>query len=502
LNSCILMEAITKRFPGVTALNRVTVEFARGEIHALLGENGAGKTTLMNILYGLVRPDEGRIFIDGRQVSISSSHDAIANGIGMVHQHFMLIPKFTVLENIIVGTPSKQEPLLDLKSARAKIKTICRDTGLQVDLDSKVMDLSVGDQQRVEIIKALYKGARILIMDEPTAVLTPRETDELFSALSKWIKEGNTAIFITHKIKEVLEACDHITVLRDGECIGTVQAREADYTQIARLMVGRELAPVTNPGRGTPGKKVFEVRNLVVQSEDGVQRVNDVSFEIAEGEVLGIAGVDGNGQLELVESIVGLMPVRSGEILLEGKSIKGLRPDQILSLGVSNIPFKRQTEGLAVEFSIEENYILKERWHAPFSRRGLLQTKVIQQQTRAIIEEYHIKANGPETKVGNMSGGNQQKVVIAREFERKPKVLIACHPTHGLDVGAIEFIHRRLLEQKTRDTAILLISTELDELFNLSDRIIVLYKGEVMGETLPSAVEIEKIGLMMLGEKG
>ena len=380
MDSCIFMEGISKRFPGVTALNRVSAEFARGEIHALLGENGAGKTTLMNILYGLIRPDEGHIYIDGQQVTINSSRDAIANGIGMIHQHFMLIPKFTVLENIIVGRPSRHEPLLDLKSARARIQDICKDTGLNVDLDSKVMDLAVGAQQRVEIIKALYKGARVLIMDEPTAVLTPRETDELFMALSRWTQEGNTVIFITHKIKEVLESCQRVTVLRDGECIGTIQGCEADYGQIARMMVGRELATIANPGGGAPGRQVFQVRNLVVESEDHVERVRDVSFAIREGEILGIAGVDGNGQLELVESVLGLVPIRSGEVLLEDKSIKGLRPDQVLALGVSNVPFKRQSEGLAMEFSIQENYMLKERNRAPFARHGFLQMGVVREQ--------------------------------------------------------------------------------------------------------------------------
>jgi len=497
----ISMEGISKRFPGVTALNRVSVEFAWGEVHALLGENGAGKTTLMNILYGLVKPEEGCIYVDGRPIAINSSQDAIANGIGMIHQHFMLIPKFTVLENIIVGTPSRRGPLLDLSSARSKIEAICDSTGLRVDLDSRVMDLSVGDQQRVEIIKALYKGARVLIMDEPTAVLTPREADELFVALSRWTQEGNTVIFITHKIREVLNSCQRITVLRDGECMGSIQSCEADYAQIAKMMVGRDLTMIVNPRKGTAGKQVFEVKNLVVESEDHVERVRDVSFAIREGEILGIAGVDGNGQLELVESILGLIPVRSGDALLEGRSIKGLRPDQVLALGVSNVPFKRQSEGLAMEFSIQENYMLKDRRGAPFAHWGFLQMDAIREQARRIIGEYRIKANGPETKVANMSGGNQQKVVIARELERKPTLLIACHPTHGLDVGAIEYIHGRLLEQKAKGTAILLISTELDELLALSDRILVLYKGGVMGEVLPSTEVVERIGLMMLGKK-
>ena len=501
MDSFIRMENITKRFPGVTALNNVTVEFARGEIHALLGENGAGKTTLMNVLYGLLKADEGRILIDGKPVVINGPRQAIANGIGMVHQHFMLVPKFTALENIILGSRLEREPLLDLGAARKKIEKIARDTGLSVDLDSKVLDLCVGDQQRVEILKVLYKDARVLIMDEPTSVLTPQEADELSAALLKWTQQGNTVIFITHKIREVMEACGRITILRDGTCIGTVKACDTDPVRIARMMVGREITAVANAGQANPGSRVFEVRNLNVQVDCALPKVNDVSFEVREREIVGIAGVDGNGQLELVESILGLMPAQSGDILLAGQSIKGLQPDEILSKGVSNIPFIRQTEGLALEFSIKENFILKERWNPPFSKKGFLQNNVILEKARAIINDYHIKANGPDTKVANMSGGNQQKVVIAREFDRKPRLLIACHPTHGLDIGAIEFIHQRLLEQKEKGAAILLISTELDELLSLSDRVLVMYKGEIMGEVIPAKTEIEEIGLMMLGKK-
>jgi ABC-type uncharacterized transport system ATPase subunit len=502
LSNIIRMENITKRFPGVTANKNVTVEFAKGEIHALLGENGAGKSTLMNMLYGLLKPDEGKIYIAGKHlVTINNPQDAINNGIGMVHQHFMLIPKFTVLENIILGTKLDREPVLDLTSARKKIIKISKDTGLNVDPDAKVMDLCVGDQQRVEIIKALYKGAKVLIMDEPTSVLTPQEADELFIVLRKWTKAGNTVIFITHKMREVIEVCDRITILRDAECIGTVNTKDTDQDKIAKMMVGRDISLIMNKGKSETGKKILEVKELNVKSECNISVVNDISFEVKEGEILGIAGVDGNGQLELIESIMGLISAQSGEILLEDKSIKGLSPDAILNLGISNIPFRRQTEGLALDFSISDNYILKERWKPPFAKKGFLQNEVIKTKTQEIIKEYGIKANGPETKVANMSGGNQQKVVIAREIERKPKLLIACHPTHGLDIGAIEFIHKKILEQRAKGTAILLVSTELDELLSLSDRMIVLFKGEVMGEVIPSENEIEKIGLMMLGNK-
>lgn len=501
MGNYIVMKNITKRFPGVTANKNVTIEFDKGEIHALLGENGAGKSTLMNMLYGLLKPDEGEIIIDGQSVSINNPQDAINNGIGMVHQHFMLIPKFTVLENIVLGTKFEKEPLLDLSSARKKVMEISKKTGLKIDPDKKVSELCVGDQQRVEIVKALYKDAKVLIMDEPTSVLTPQEADELFVVLRNWTKEGNTVIFITHKMREVIEVCDRISILRDASYIGTVDTKDTDPDKIAKMMVGREVSLVMNKPYVEVGRKTLEVKNLEVKDERGILAVNGVSFEVREGEILGIAGVDGNGQLELIESIMGLIPAKAGEILLEDKPIKGLKPDKILKSGISNIPFRRQTEGLALEFSIGDNYILKERWNSPFSKKGFLQSRVIYEKVSKIIKDFGIKANGPETKVCNMSGGNQQKVVIAREIEREPKLLVACHPTHGLDIGAIEFIHKKILEQREKNKAVLLVSTELDELLSLSDRIIVFFKGEIMGEVVPEESQIENIGLMMLGNK-
>lgn len=501
MHDYIQMEHITKRFPGVTANQDVTIGFRRGEIHALLGENGAGKSTLMNMLYGLLKPDEGTISIEGKPVKIASPQDAIAHGIGMVHQHFMLIPKFTVLENVILGAKLEHEPLLNTAQAREKIQTLSQSTGLKVDPDARIHDLSVGDQQRVEIIKVLYKGVHVLIMDEPTAVLTPQETDELFLVLRNWIKDGNTVIFITHKMREVLEFCDRVSVLRDDHFIETADVTEIDEERLAKMMVGREVELNLSKAPAKPGPVVLEVKNLTVQADSGIPAVSNASFQVRAGETVGIAGVDGNGQLELIEAIMGLMPIDSGEVLLKGEDLRGKRPKDILAKGVSNIPFSRQTEGLVLNFSVRDNFILKERWNPPFAKHGFLQSKTITNTVRDIIQRYSVKANGPETQVGNMSGGNQQKVVAAREMERPHDLLIACHPTHGLDIGAIEFLHRRILEERDQGKAVLLISTEMDELLTLSDRILVFFKGEIMGEAPSSAEAVQQIGLMMLGTR-
>lgn len=497
----IVMEHIVKRFPGVTACGDVSIGFARGEIHALLGENGAGKSTLMNILYGLIKPDEGRILIDGSPVNISGPQDAIAHGIGMVHQHFMLIPKFTVLENIILGTKLDREPLLSTGAARRRVAEISDKTGLRIEPDTPVSELCVGDQQRVEIVKVLYKGVSVLIMDEPTAVLTPQETDELFGVLRNWIQDGNTVIFITHKMREVMEFCDRVSILRDGCCIGTSGVKGITEDELANMMVGRDVELNLQKSPPKPGDTVLDVKGLKVKGENGIFAVNGVDFSVRAGETVGIAGVDGNGQLELIEAIMGLMPSAEGDILVKGQSIRGKSPKEILESGVSNIPFNRQTEGLALNFSIRDNFILKERWHEPFARKGFLQNKFISSHVREVIQEFSIKANGPETRAGNMSGGNQQKVVIAREIERKHDLLIACHPTHGLDIGAIEFIHKRIIRERDEGKAVLLVSTEMEELLALSDRILVFFKGEIMGEAPATAQAVQSIGLMMLGNR-
>lgn len=497
----IRMENILKRFPGVTACNDISMEFTKGEIHALLGENGAGKSTLMNILYGLLKKDEGEIYIKDEKVTINSSQDAISLGIGMVHQHFMLIPKFTVIENIVLGTKFKREPLLDYKTARKRVKQILEMTGLGIPLDEKVQNLCIGDQQKVEIIKALYKGATTLIMDEPTAVLTPAEVDELFLVLKKWVKEGNTVIFITHKMREVVEICDRISVLRDGSYFGTYPVEGLDEKEVAELMVGREVSLNMNRKPQKRGAEILSVKHLNVKSDLNMECVKDVSFSVAAGEVVGIAGVDGNGQLELVEAIMGLRSQKEGSIQLNGESIEKLSPRKVLDKGISNIPFERQKEGLALEFPISENFILKEEWKAPYKKKFFLDFKYINQRTREAMDTYRIKAKTPETQVGNMSGGNQQKVVLAREIERDHQLLIACHPTHGLDIGAIEFIHQKIMEERDRMKGILLISTELEELISLSDRILVMYQGEIMGEVTGEIANVPAIGAMMLGAR-
>ena len=367
MSDYIRMDHITKRFPGVTACDDVSLDFQKGEIHALLGENGAGKSTMMNMLYGLLKPDEGEILIDDKPVSIHSPNDAIDHGIGMVHQHFMLIQKFSVLENVILGTKMEHEPLLSTKEARKKILKISQETGLNVDPDAKVANLSVGDQQRVEIIKALYKGVSTLIMDEPTAVLTPQETDELFEVLRAWAKEGNTVIFITHKMREVLAFCDRVSILRNGRYIDTVSTDNLSEIQIAEMMVGRKVVLQLDKKEKEAGETVLTVDKLTVVGANKMEAVKEVSFEVARGEILGIAGVDGNGQSELISAILGLMPSSKGEVRMCGKSITGKSPKKILESGISNIPFSRQTEGLAMNFSIADNYILKEEWNAPFN---------------------------------------------------------------------------------------------------------------------------------------
>ncbi len=495
----IYMDDIVKRFPGVTACNHISIGFAKGEIHALLGENGAGKSTLMNMLYGLLKKDEGSIFIEGKKKEINSPQEAIALGIGMVHQHFMLIPKFTVIENIVLGTKLKREPLLDFRAARERINGILEMTGLDINIDEKVQNLCIGDQQKVEIIKALYKGAEVLIMDEPTAVLTPVEVDELFIVLRNWVTEGNTVIFITHKMREVVEICDRISILRDATYFGTYPVENLDEKEVARLMVGRDVSLHIESTPQPRGKDILVVDKLTVKNDIGLESVKDISFTVAAGEIVGIAGVDGNGQLELIEAIMGLNNKKAGRITLNGESIEKLSPRKILDKGISNIPFERQKEGLALEFPISDNFILKEEWNKPYRKGLFLDFKLIWKKAEEVMKAYNIKARTPATQVGNMSGGNQQKVVIAREVERDHKLLIACHPTHGLDIGAIEFIHHKIMEERNNQKGVLLVSTELEELLSLSDRILVMYKGEIMGEVEAKLENLSSIGSMMLG---
>ena len=499
--AAVRMENIVKRYPGVCANDHITFEVEEGEIHALLGENGAGKTTLMNVLFGLSRQDSGQIFLSENLVHFNSPADAIANGIGMVHQHFMLTPVFTVTENIMLVDRSHREPFLDQEGVKKRILEISRFSGLRVDPDAKVMQLCVGDQQRVEIIKALYRGAKVIILDEPTSVLCPQEASELFVVLRRLAGQGHAVIFITHKLREVMEISDRVTVLRDGKKIETVVTRETNQEALAKMMVGREVSLTFDKALSPPGPKMLEVHNLFTKGEQGCKGLTDVSLEVRTGEILGIAGVDGNGQNELVEAIMGLRPIEKGDICIKGKSMAGRSVRQIIDMGVSNIPFLRQKEGLILSFSLSEDLMLKEWRKPPFTRHGLFNKKAIRTTTETMIQQFNIRARGPDAKVGNMSGGNQQKVVLARELSRKPDILIACHPTHGLDVGATEYVRQQLLNERARGAAVLLVSTELDEILAISDRIVVLFEGQMMGHVAAIEAKVEEIGLMMLGVK-
>jgi simple sugar transport system ATP-binding protein len=493
------MRGITKRFPGVVANDHVDLDLRKGEVHALLGENGAGKSTLMNILYGLYRPDEGEILLDGKKIVFSSAKDAIDRGIGMVHQHFMLIPVMTVAENIVLEIePTKAGVLLDYAKAAERVREISTQYGLAVNPTAKIESISVGQQQRVEILKALYRGADVLILDEPTAVLTPQEAGELF-AIVKSLQEGGTSIiFISHKLNEVLEIADRITVLRRGKTIDTVPREGATEEGLAKLMVGREVLLRVDKKPPETGETLLEVRNLHVKDERGLPAVRDVALTVRAGEIVGIAGVEGNGQSELIEAITGLRRAESGEVVVAGQVVSHPSARRMLDAGVGHIPEDRQRRGLVLEFSIAENIALHDYNTSPDSRFGWLFPRRLIERARGLIREFDIRGGGPTTLGGALSGGNQQKVVAAREVARDPKVLVAAQPTRGLDVGAIEYLHRRLVEERDEGRAILLVSLELDEVLSLSDRILVMYEGEVVGEHQPGVTE-EEIGLEMLG---
>jgi len=495
------MREIIKEFGPLRANDRVNLKVKRGEIHALLGENGAGKTTLMNILYGLYQPTSGEIIFEGRPVRITSPREAIELGIGMVHQHFMLIPALTVAENIILGMKAGPGGLLDLEQASARIKELSRQYGLDVDPYAKVWQLSVGQQQRVEIVKALYRGARLLILDEPTAVLTPQEVRELFRVLKKFTQEGHTVIFISHKLDEVMSLCDRVTVLRAGRVIGTVETSNTSKEELARMMVGREVFFKVDKKPCCPGEVILELKGVEALDNKGLKALKGVSFSLCRGEILGIAGVDGNGQSELVEVITGLRKAIAGKVFLKGRDITNLPPRKILEQNVAHIPEDRHVRGLVMEMSIKENIILQTYYRPPFSKGFWLDWKTIKEHARRLIKEYDVRALSEEIPVKNLSGGNQQKVILAREVCRQPDLLIAMHPTRGLDVGATEYIHRRLVEERDRGAAVLLISTELDEILSLSDRIAVLYEGEIMGIVPGGEVDIEELGLMMAGSR-
>jgi general nucleoside transport system ATP-binding protein len=493
------LRGITKRFPGVVADDNVDFDLRKGEVHALLGENGAGKSTLMNILYGLYKPDEGEIVVGGQPVSFGSAKDAIDRGIGMVHQHFMLIPVMTVAENIVLeAEPRKAGVLLDYDAAVERVRDISTRFGLAVNPDAKVENISVGQQQRVEILKALYRKAQILILDEPTAVLTPQEAGELFAIIKNLQENGTSIIFISHKLNEVLEIADRITVLRRGKKIDTVPAEGATEEGLARMMVGRDVLLRVHKEPAEAGDVLLDVRNLSVKDERGLPAVRDVSFTVRAGEIVGIAGVEGNGQSELIEAITGLRSHDEGEVAVADTVVGNPSARRMLDAGVGHIPEDRQRRGLVLEFSIAENIALHDYNRPPDSKWGWLFPRRLVQRARSLIREFDVRGGGPNTRAGALSGGNQQKLVAAREVSRDPKVLIAAQPTRGLDVGAIEYLHRRLVEERNEGRAILLVSLELDEVLSLSDRILVMYEGRIVAEHGADADE-EAIGLEMLG---
>lgn len=494
------LHGITKRFPGVIANSNVDITLKEGDILALLGENGAGKTTLMNILYGLYSPDEGKIVVRGQEVEIRGPNDAIARGIGMVHQHFMLIPVMTVTENVMLGVePVRNGTFLDRAKVARRIHEISEQYGLDVDPDSFVKDLPVGIQQRVEIIKVLYREADILILDEPTAVLTPQEVEGLFKILQTLIDKGKSIIFITHKLKEVMAIADQITVLRSGRVVGSVSPDEVDPEKLASMMVGRDVNLVVRKKPADPKEIALEVKELFVRDDRENMTVQGVSFDVRKGEVLGIAGVQGNGQTELVYALTGLTQPVSGEIYIIGKPLHHTSPRNILERGVAHIPEDRQKHGLILSFPIHDNLVLCTYYKAPFARGLNLQKKKIISNAEVLIDQFDVRTPSVFVPASSLSGGNQQKVIVAREFSRPIELLIASQPTRGLDVGSIEYIHDRIIKKRDEGTGVLLVSSELDEILVLSDRIAVMYHGQIVDIVPAEKASKEYLGLLMAG---
>jgi ABC-type uncharacterized transport system ATPase subunit len=500
MTNVLELRGITKSFPGVLANDHIDLNLGKGEIHALLGENGAGKTTLMNILYGLYAPDEGEIFINGQKAEIQTPNDAIDRGIGMVHQHFMLVPVMTVVENVMLGIePTRAGLFLDQAQVANRIREISESFGLEVDPYSYVKDLSVGIQQRVEIIKILYRQADILILDEPTAVLTPQEVEGLFKILRTLIEKDKSIIFITHKLKEVMEVADRITVLRAGRMVGTVSPKKVNPEKLAALMVGREVNLVVRKKPAKPGETALAVRDLYVRDERGTLAVNGTTFEVRKGEVLGVAGVQGNGQTELVYALTGLLPIQAGEIDLLGKTVHKLTPRQVMERGIAHIPEDRQKHGLVLSFPIYDNLVLCNYYLPPFARGVQLQEQTIVENGEKLAKQFDIRTPSVYLSASSLSGGNQQKVIVAREFSRPIQLLIASQPTRGLDVGSIEYIHNRIIQKRDEGTAVLVVSSELDEILALSDRIAVMYRGKIMEIVEASKTDKEYLGLLMAG---
>ncbi|MCU5056263.1 ABC transporter ATP-binding protein [Bacillus cereus] len=497
----IEMNNITKVFPGIVANDDITLQVKQGEIHALLGENGAGKSTLMNVLFGLYQPEQGEIKIKGNPVKITNPNIANDLGIGMVHQHFMLVHNFTVTENIILGNEPKKNGKIAVEEAAKEIKQLSEQYGLAVDPHAKIEDISVGMQQRVEILKTLYRGAEILIFDEPTAVLTPQEIHELIQIMKKLVQEGKSIILITHKLKEIMEVCDRCTIIRKGKGIGTVNVAETDEHKLAELMVGRQVNFKTEKIEAKPKEEVLSIANLIVHDTRKLPAVKGLDLTVRAGEIVGIAGIDGNGQSELIEAITGLRKVESGSIAIKGKEITNWPVRRITEEGIGHIPEDRHKHGLVLDFSVRDNIVLQTYYKNPFSKKGILNFSKITQKAKALIEQFDVRTPSEQTLARALSGGNQQKAIIAREVDRNPDLLIAAQPTRGLDVGAIEFIHKKLIEQRDNGKAVLLLSLELDEILNVSDRVAVIYEGKIVAIVDAKETNEQQLGLLMAGGK-
>ena len=495
----LTIKGITKRFPGALANDRIDFSVRKGEIHALLGENGAGKTTLMNVLYGLLQPDEGEIWVRGQKVELRSPKDAIALGIGMVHQHFMLVPSLPVTQNVTLGLRSSREPFLDNDQVEMEIHKYAEKYGLHIDPHARISQLSIGEQQRVEVIKLLYRNAEFLILDEPTALLTPHESDELMAILRSMADQGRTIIFITHKLREVFQIADRVTVLRDGRAIDTLRVSDTSQEALARMMVGREVKSTPGKAPVQTGQVILSVEGVRVTGDRGSGALRGISLSLSEGEILGIAGVDGNGQDELVEAIVGLRAVDEGRIIIKGQDVTGKAPNHIYSLGTAYIPSDRLKRGMVHTFSVAENIVLETHDQPPFSSRGFLRLQPIAAFARKLIKEFDIRPPNEHIPARLLSGGNLQKMILGRELSRHPRLLIAAQPTRGLDIAATQFVRNHLLEQRAGGIGILLVSADLDEILTVSDRIAIIFEGKIVGVVDGEEADVEEIGLMMAG---
>ncbi|MCB0077158.1 MAG: ABC transporter ATP-binding protein [Anaerolineales bacterium] len=493
------LRGITKRFPGVLANDNVDLELHKGEILALLGENGAGKSTLMNVIYGLYRPDEGEVMVNGEAVDFGDPGEAIERGIGMVHQHFMLVPTLTVAENIMLGREITRGPFLDQATARQRILDLSEQYGLRVNPDAYVRDISVGAQQRAEIVKALFRGADILILDEPTAVLTPQEADDLFKVIRNLVAQGKSIIFISHKLREVLALSDRVDVLRHGRIVGDIATKDATREILASMMVGRDVNLVVEKGPADPQEVVLQVDGLRVKDDRGLMAVDDLSLTVRAGEILGVAGVQGNGQTELVEAIVGLRHVEGGTVRIAERDVTNAKPRTITELGVAHIPEDRQHDGMVGSYSIADNLVLNSYYLKPFATGMVMNDEVINEQATQLVEKFDVRTPSIRTAAGDLSGGNQQKVIVAREFSRDVKLIVAAQPTRGIDVGSIEFIHTQLVHLRDEGAGVLLVSAELDEILALADRIAVVFHGHVIETLSRDEATRDKLGLLMAG---